>query len=244
MTQSLSGQEVHADHPAAPTSVPLVGEGQSALTGESAGRSVGHDRPMPPTTFPRSADEIADRLRAVVLTAVRPGWPGRVLYALATLPIGAFCLALYFALLGSVVAVVYGIGLLLVPLVLATIRGFVGMERELIRTLLAIDLPVGERVRRHPGVLPKARRLVASASRRFASTSAKGCSINRGARAASAATAPTTCAGCASSNRRRRRASRLPRSANCSNSTPARTAPAHASWPAPGSARSTTRLPS
>jgi signal transduction histidine kinase len=163
MTESLSGQRTRADHPAAPTSVPHVGEGGSALTGESAGRSVGHDRPMPPTTFPRSADEIADRLRAVVLTAVRPGWPGRVLYALATLPIGAFCLALYFALLGSVVAVVYGVGLLLVPLVLATIRGFVGMERELIRTLLAIDLPVGERVRRHPGVLPKARRLVASA---------------------------------------------------------------------------------
>ena len=118
---------------------------------------------MPPTTFPRSADEIADRLRAVVLTAVRPGWPGRVLYALATLPIGAFCLALYFALFGSVVAVIYGVGLLLVPLVLATIRGFVGIERELTRTLLAIDIPVGERVRRHPGVLPKARRLVASA---------------------------------------------------------------------------------
>jgi signal transduction histidine kinase len=156
MTESLAGTGTRADHPAAPTSLPHVGERESALTGESPGHAVGQDRPMPPTTFPRSADEIADRLRAVVLTAVRPGWPGRVLYALATLPIGAFCLALYFALLGSVVAVVYGVGLLLVPLVLATIRGFVGMERELIRTLLAIDLPVGERVRRHPGVLPRA----------------------------------------------------------------------------------------
>ncbi|UOY01904.1 sensor histidine kinase [Blastococcus sp. PRF04-17] len=115
------------------------------------------------TTFPRSADEIADRLRAVVARATAPGWPGRVLYALSTVPIAAFCLALYFALFGSVVAVVYGVGLLLVPLVLATIRGFAGIERELLRTLLAIDLPVGERVRRHPGILPKARRLVASA---------------------------------------------------------------------------------
>jgi signal transduction histidine kinase len=73
------------------------------------------------------------------------------------------CLALYFALFGSVVAVIYGVGLLLVPLVLATIRGFAGIERELARTLLAVDIPVGERVRHQPGLVVKVRRLVASA---------------------------------------------------------------------------------
>jgi signal transduction histidine kinase len=163
MTQSLSGPEVRADHPAAPTWVPRVGEEESALAGESPRRSEAQDRTVPPTSFPRSADEIAARLRAVVLTAAAPGWPGRLLYALASIPIGALSLALYFALFGSVVAVIYGVGLLLVPLVLATIRGFGGIERELARTLLAVDIPAGERVRHQPGVIVKVRRLVASA---------------------------------------------------------------------------------
>ncbi len=118
---------------------------------------------MPPSTFPRSAGEIVARLRAVVATAAAPGWPGRVLYALANFPVGVLSLALYVALLGSVVAVIYGVGLLLVPLVLATIRGFAGIERELARTLLAVDIPAGERVRLHPGVVVKVRRLVVSA---------------------------------------------------------------------------------
>jgi signal transduction histidine kinase len=163
MTQSLSAHEVRADHPAAPTWVPRMGEEESALTGESPRRSEAQDRTVPPTSFPRSADEIAARLRAVVLTAAGPGWPGRLLYALASIPIGALSLALYFALFGSVVAVIYGVGLLLVPLVLATIRGFGGIERELARTLLAVDIPAGERVRHQPGVIVKVRRLVASA---------------------------------------------------------------------------------
>lgn len=115
------------------------------------------------STFPSSADEIAARLRAVVATAARPGWPGRVLYALANIPVAALSLALYFALFGSVFAVIYGVGLLLVPLVLATIRGFAGADRELARTLLAVDIPVGERVRQLPGFMVKVRRLLASA---------------------------------------------------------------------------------
>jgi signal transduction histidine kinase len=163
MTQSLSSRKVRADHPAAPTWVPRVGEEESALAGESPRRSGAQDRTVPPTSFPRSADEIAARLRAVVLTAAAPGWPGRLLYALANIPIGVLSLALYFALFGSVVAVIYGVGLLLVPLVLATIRGFGGIERELARTLLAVDIPAGERVRYQPGVIVKVRRLVASA---------------------------------------------------------------------------------
>ncbi|MGY1827062.1 MULTISPECIES: sensor domain-containing protein [unclassified Blastococcus] len=118
---------------------------------------------MPPSTFPRSGAEIAAGLRAVVRTAARPGWPGRALYALAMVPVGALALAFHFALLGSVVAVIYGVGLLLVPLVLATIRGFAGFEREMARTLLGIDVPAGERVRQLPGVVPRARRLLASA---------------------------------------------------------------------------------
>ena len=152
MTQSLSGQGVRADHPAAPTWVPRVGEGGVALAGESPGR-VGRARIEP---CPRRRSR-APRTRSPT-GCVRwsspppaPAGPAALLYALATLPIGALCLALYFALFGSVVAVIYGVGLLLVPLVLATIRGFAGIERELARTLLAVDIPAGERVRRQPG---------------------------------------------------------------------------------------------
>ncbi|WP_051684093.1 sensor domain-containing protein [Blastococcus sp. URHD0036] len=119
---------------------------------------------MSTSTFPRSSAELADGLRRVLRSAAGPGWPGRLLYALAGLPLGALSLALYFALFGSVVAVIYGIGLLLVMLVLATIRGFAGFERELARTLLGIDIPPGERVRSLPGRLVKVRRLVASSS--------------------------------------------------------------------------------
>ncbi|WP_456598624.1 sensor domain-containing protein [Blastococcus sp. SYSU DS0616] len=118
---------------------------------------------MPPSTFPRSAAEIATGLRSVVATAASPGWPGRVLYALATLPIGLLCAAFYFALVGSVVAVIYGVGVLLILAVLAAARGFAGLERRLTRTLLAVDIPEGERVRHLPGVVAKVRRLVVSA---------------------------------------------------------------------------------
>ena len=118
---------------------------------------------MPTTTFPRSAAEIGLALRAVLVTAVSPGWPGRILYALAMLPAGALGLALYAALFGSVVAVVYGIGLLLILLVLATIRGVAGLERRMLRTLLGVDITTGERVRRQPGVRARVRRLVTSA---------------------------------------------------------------------------------
>ena len=163
MTRSVSGGQVRADHPAAPTSLPRAGEGRSAPAGESPSLAGRHDRAVPPTTFPRSAAEIAARLRAMGARAAGPGWPGRVLYALVTIPIGVLCLALYVALLGSVVAVIYGVGLLLVPLVLATIRGFAGVERELARTLLAVDIPTGERVRHQTGLVVRARRLVASA---------------------------------------------------------------------------------
>jgi signal transduction histidine kinase len=115
------------------------------------------------STFPRSSAEIAAGLRRVLATAAGPGWPGRLLYALAGLPIGALSLALYFALLGSVVAVIYGVGLLLVLVVLATIRGFAGLERELASTLLGVDIAVGERIRSIPGRFARIRRLVASA---------------------------------------------------------------------------------
>ncbi|MGY1718632.1 sensor domain-containing protein [Blastococcus sp. SYSU DS0552] len=118
---------------------------------------------MPPSTFPRSAAEIAAGLRSVVATAASPGWPGRTVYALATLPIGLLGAAFYFALVGSVVAVIYGVGVLLILAVLAAVRGFAGLERRLARTLLAVDIPEGERVRHLPGVVAKVRRLVLSA---------------------------------------------------------------------------------
>ncbi|WP_158544582.1 sensor domain-containing protein [Blastococcus sp. TBT05-19] len=116
---------------------------------------------MPPTTsrIPGSAAEIAARLRAL-LVAARPGWPGRALYALASLPFGALYLALFAGLVGSVVALIYGVGVLLVLLVLATTRGFAGLERRMARELLGVDIPAGERVRDQHGAVRKLRRLV------------------------------------------------------------------------------------
>jgi len=164
MTQSVSGERPPADHPAAPTWVPREGEGKSALAGESRGSAPGQDRSVSSTTtFPASAAEIAAGLRGLVAAAAGPGWPGRLLYALANLPVGVLCLALYFALFGSVFAVIYGVGLLLILVVLATIRGFAGIERGLAGILLGVDIPAGERVRRQPGFIHKVRRLVQSA---------------------------------------------------------------------------------
>jgi signal transduction histidine kinase len=140
-----------------------VGEVRRALPGESPDEPAGQDRIVTTPTFPRSAAEISAAVRRVLVTAVAPGWPGRLLYALAGLPVAALCVALHLALLGSVVAVIYGIGLLLVPLVLATIRGFAGVDRELARVLLGIDIPVGERLRHQSGFVPRLRRLVSSA---------------------------------------------------------------------------------
>jgi signal transduction histidine kinase len=119
---------------------------------------------VPTTTsrMPGSAAEIATWLRAV-LAAARPGWPGRALYALASLPLGALYLLLYAGLLGSVVAVIYGVGVLLIVAVLGLTRGFAGLERRLARNLLGVDIPDGERVRDQRGVVRRLRRLVFSA---------------------------------------------------------------------------------
>lgn len=163
MTKSVSGERPPADHPAAQTSLPRVGEGRSARAGEPLGASPRQDRPVPSTTFPTSGAELTARAREL-LAAARPGWPGRAVYALTSVPVGALSLALYFALFGSVFAVIYGIGLLLILLVLAVIRGFAGIERQLAGVLLDVDIPVGERVRRQPGVIRRVRRLVQSAS--------------------------------------------------------------------------------
>jgi signal transduction histidine kinase len=116
---------------------------------------------VPSTTFPRSGAEVSARLREL-LAAARPGWPGRALYALAGLPFGALYLALFFGLFGSVVALIYGVGVLLILLVLALTRGFSGVERRLARTLLGVDIPEGERVREQRGVVRKLRVLVTS----------------------------------------------------------------------------------
>jgi signal transduction histidine kinase len=114
---------------------------------------------MSPTTSPRTAAELVVRVRAL-LAAARPGWPGRALYALATLPLGALYVALFFGLFGSVVALIYGVGVLLILLVLAVTRGFAGVERRLARALLGVDIPDGERVRDQRGVVRKVKRLV------------------------------------------------------------------------------------
>ncbi|MGY2065656.1 sensor domain-containing protein [Blastococcus sp. SYSU DS0619] len=114
------------------------------------------------STIPgRGAAPIAARAREL-LAAARPGWPGRALYALASLPFGLLYLALYLALIGSVVAVIYGIGVVLILLVLALTRGFAGLERRLVGDLLGIDIPAGERVRDQRGLPRRVRRLVMS----------------------------------------------------------------------------------
>lgn len=159
MTRSLSGRPARADHPTVPSSVPHVGEGSGAPKGESPGAAVGQDRAVPPTTSQLTATGLAARLRAV-LVAARPGWRGRALYALASLPLGVLYLGLYLGLIGSVVALVYGVGVLLILLVLAVTRGLAGMERRLARRLLGVDVPEGERVRDQRGVVRKLRRLV------------------------------------------------------------------------------------
>ncbi|WP_167762211.1 sensor domain-containing protein [Blastococcus sp. CT_GayMR20] len=117
---------------------------------------------MPSTTAPRATAELAVKVRAL-LAAARPGWPGRALYALASLPLGALYLTLYAGLLMSVVAVIYGVGVLLILLVLGVTRGFAGMERRLARELLGVDIPEGERVRDQRGVVRRLRRLVFAA---------------------------------------------------------------------------------
>jgi signal transduction histidine kinase len=160
MPSSLSGQVAGADHPAAPNRVPRAGEGDSALAGEPFRPAIGQDRAVASTTFPRTAPEIAARVRALVVQATSHGWPGRGLYALASVPIAGLCLALYALLFGSVVAVIYGIGLVLIVLVLGAIRGFAGIERRLAHTLLGVDIPSGEQVRDVPGLVRRVRRLV------------------------------------------------------------------------------------
>jgi signal transduction histidine kinase len=162
MTRSVSGPSARADHPTVPSSVPHVGEANGARTGEPPGATIRHDRSVPPMTSSRSATELAARLR-MVLAAARPGWRGRALYALASLPLGALYLVLYAGLVGSVVAVVYGVGVLLVLLVLAVTRSLAEMERRLARRLLGVDVPAGERVRDRRGVVRRLRRLVFAA---------------------------------------------------------------------------------
>ncbi len=161
MAASLAGTGSGADHPAAPTRLPRAGEAESAPAGESRGAAGGQDHGMS-WTAPTHAPALAPRVRAL-LAAARPGWPGRALYVLAGLPLAVFYSALFIGLVGSVVAVVYGIGVLLVLQVLAVARGLGGVERRLARTLLGVDIPDGERVRDQRGVVPRVRRLVLAA---------------------------------------------------------------------------------
>ncbi|MFW3170999.1 sensor domain-containing protein [Geodermatophilus sp. CPCC 206100] len=115
------------------------------------------------TPLPGPPGQPLRRVRAL-LAAARPGWRRRALYALAGLPLGALYLALFLGLFGSVVAVVYGVGVLLVLLVLAVARGFAGLERRLARGLLGVAIPDGVRVRDQRGVIRRVLRLVLDAS--------------------------------------------------------------------------------
>ncbi len=120
---------------------------------------------MSPTSYwhgPGTAAESVAQLRAV-LAAARPGWPGRAVYALTSLPLGAAYLGLFAGLVASAVAVVYGVGVVLVLLLLGATRGVAGMERRLARHLLGVDVPDAQRVRDQRGVVRRVRRLVLGA---------------------------------------------------------------------------------
>ncbi|GAB3365543.1 sensor histidine kinase [Modestobacter lapidis] len=149
-----------APHPGAPIRVPRAGEPPGAPVGESLGRPVGHDRNVDPFQQFRAPGG-RGRLRAV-LAAARPGWPGRALYLLLSLPLALTYAALFAALVGSVVLVVQGVGLLLLLLLLAVTRGLAGVERRLTSALLGVELARGERVRAEPRVARRVQRLVLS----------------------------------------------------------------------------------
>ncbi|WP_346618445.1 sensor domain-containing protein [Blastococcus montanus] len=117
---------------------------------------------MSSTTGAGGAAGLTARLRAL-LAAARPGWPGRAVYALASLPLSLLYLALFAGLLGSVVAVVYGVGVLFILAVLALTRGFADMERRLARSLLGVDVPDAQRVSDQRGIVQSLRRLVFAA---------------------------------------------------------------------------------
>ncbi len=173
MAGSVPGTAPRADHPAAPTVLPRAGEGRSAPAGDPPAGAGGHDRTVTllptPLPSPPPAPEQPPSLRsqvALLLAAARPGWRGRALYALASLPLGVLYLTVLLALAGSVVAVVYGVGVLLVLVVLAVARGLAGVERRLARLLLDVDVPdvpAGERVRGQRGLVRRVRWLVLSA---------------------------------------------------------------------------------
>ncbi len=79
------------------------------------------------------------RVRAAIVAAL-PGWRGRALYAFLSVPLGAAYVAMFAGLVVSVVLSVNGIGVVMFFALLATARGFGGLERRLARGLLRLDV--------------------------------------------------------------------------------------------------------
>lgn len=93
-------------------------------------------------------EQATRRARArAVLEAARPGWRGRALYAVLSVPLGVVYLALFLGLMASVVLAVQGIGIVTFFLLLATARGLGGLERRLARGLLRLDVAADVQLR-------------------------------------------------------------------------------------------------
>lgn len=89
--------------------------------------------------------------------------PGRVAYATLSVPLAAVYAAVYVCLVSSVTTVFQGIGLLVLPVVLASVRGLGGFEQIQARVMLGLRLEAGVRQRRQPGaMLQRLRRLLAA----------------------------------------------------------------------------------
>ncbi|MDZ5660212.1 sensor domain-containing protein [Nocardioides sp. S-58] len=94
----------------------------------------------------------------------REGLVGRLAYAVLGVPLAAGYAALFAALLGSAVLAVYGVGIVLVVLVLMVVRGCGGWERALARRFAGVDVPDAPAVRHDRGVVRRLRLVVTSGS--------------------------------------------------------------------------------
>ena len=95
-----------------------------------------------------------------VFAAAREGWPRRAAYAALSVPLAVVYAALFVGLVASVVFAVQGIGIVLFFVLLATARGFGGLERRLARRLLGLDIAPDVRLRKDHGHVVRQLRLL------------------------------------------------------------------------------------
>jgi len=94
----------------------------------------------------------------------REGLAKRVGYAVLGMPLASVYAGLFAGLLASAVLAVYGVGLLLILVVLMVVRGCGGWERALARHFAGVTVPDGPTLRREQGAVRRLRLLVTSGS--------------------------------------------------------------------------------